>query len=561
MRKGQLEQQVDIHDRSQFEIRLNYDQELTSKKNCYRVESFLFFPRSLRVDSHHYNKEVFYQDLKTNLRLRTPTIAISKLVDSDDSSSLRVRIDAPFNRLLAGRARKTDVDDIAYELKVFGTIFRGQVCDQVNNLIDLVDQVKEDIGRYPTICSDIQKLLKLFIKEINHAFSVFRKLRAKFLNPIIPAALNLILEEINEFISLVIDTHLSRLALAIRDVPGLSEIVGGPYLKLMQLLQKESRYREGAGYLSGNPTDHEGEKYIYRKSELKKSIMEVLFLRPKVGKEGIKTSQGIAMIAAGAAMVWALTALVLGGNAFVINSVPFLFLMVFSYIVKDRIKDSIKQVLHQKILARFFHDRKIEFYNHKTKRLVGRVRESFQFVDKNQIPEDVLQARYPVNSGRRFETIIRHDRVVTFITKEFDRLYSRIASVTRLSINNFLSKMDDADTIMPCYIKDEENVRSVIMSKVYHIHLILKLSSCCKTKKHELRHYRIIVNKEGIKRIEILGPDSSVESIIYHPTLRESLIDPEDISEELEVPLAHTTLPTSDPDLGEDTVSKEDPLD
>ena len=93
------------------------------------------------------------------------------------------------------------------------------------------------------------------------------------------------------------------------------------------------------------------------------------------------------------------------------------------------------------------------------------------FVNKKEIPEDVLQARYPVNSGRRFETIIRHDRVVTFFTKEFDQLYSRITNVTRLSINNFLSKMDDADIIIPCYVKNEDSARAVMMSKVYHIHL------------------------------------------------------------------------------------------
>ena len=81
---------------------------------------------------------------------------------------------------------------------------------------------------------------------------MFRKLRAKFLKPTIPAKLNLVLEEINEFMSLVVDTHLSRLVIAIKEVPGLPDYIGTSYTKTMQLLQKEAVYRKGAGYLSGH---------------------------------------------------------------------------------------------------------------------------------------------------------------------------------------------------------------------------------------------------------------------------------------------------------------------
>ena len=84
-----IDQQVDIHDKTQFEIRLDYDQDASQKKNCYRVEAYFFFPKSLRIDKHHYSKEFFYQDLKTNIRLRTPQVALTKLVDSDSNASLQ----------------------------------------------------------------------------------------------------------------------------------------------------------------------------------------------------------------------------------------------------------------------------------------------------------------------------------------------------------------------------------------------------------------------------------------------------------------------------------------
>lgn len=87
-----IDHQVDIHDKTQFEIRFDYEQDLSLKKNCYRVEAFFFFPQSLRIDKHHYSKKTFYQDLKTNIRIRTPQIALNKLVDNDSEASLQSRI-------------------------------------------------------------------------------------------------------------------------------------------------------------------------------------------------------------------------------------------------------------------------------------------------------------------------------------------------------------------------------------------------------------------------------------------------------------------------------------
>jgi len=538
MKDGLLKQRVDIHDRTQLEIRLNYDQDLEKKSNCYTVEAFLFFPKSLRIDKHHYSKKAFYQDLKTNIRIRTPRIAISKLVDSDNDASLKSRISAPFDRLLSGQETSSDIDDITYELKLFAAIFRGQVRDQINHFIQLVDHVQDDPHAFPTLCQDLQKLLKLFLKEVSHAIGVFRKLRTKFRQPNIPTKLKLIFEEINEFISLIIDTQLSRLALRISEVAGLRELIDPSHIKLTDLLAKEAQYRKGADYLSGNPHHHDGEKYIYRMGELKKTIMEVLFLRPKLKKEGVRASQFIAMVAAGIAMAWALGALVLGNVALAANSVPFLLLMILSYIIKDRIKDWVRTILNQKILSRFFHDRKMELYLHKTKKPVGYVRETFQFVDKRDVPLDVLRTRYPVNSGRRFESIIKHTRIITLNTWRFKKLYSRIANVTRLSINNFLSKMDDSTVLMPCYIEDE-GIGRVTMSKVYHIHLILRLSTCRK-EAPIIEHFRVIADKNGIKRLEELTLNSKIENTILYPSHpTEIMIEPGEASQP-DMPLPHT---------------------
>jgi len=518
-----IDQQVTIHDQTQFEIRLDYDQDMSLKKNCYRVETFFFFPKSLRIDKHHYSKDTFYQDLKTNIRLRTPQIALNKLVDSKNDASLQSRIKDPFDRLLSGSGDSEHIATIEYELKLFASIFRSQIGAQAAHLLDLVKQLGGEPDKYLTICSDIGKLIKIFVKDISNAIGAFRKLRAKFLNPTIPSKLIVIFEEINEFLSLITEIYLSEVLLQINATPPLRERLSNSYLKLEQLIKKESNYRAGADYLSSNPKYHDGEKLIYRKSELKKTITEVLFLKPKVEKEGKHAAQFVAMLAAGLAMFWALAALVYSQNTFIINSTPFLVLMVLAYIVKDRLKDFIKVILDKKLLSKLFHDRKVAIYDGKSNKRIGHVQESFMYVEKKDIPQDVYKVRYPALSGKRFETIIKHDRVITLFTKKFDPTRSRISNVARLCVSNFLSKMDSPQVLMPCYVEEEDSIKELPMSKVYHMHLVLRMLPCCNKKSRPiLKHFRIILNKKGIKRLETLSADSSVQSINYCPTVAPS---------------------------------------
>lgn len=146
------------------------------------------------------------------------------------------------------------------------------------------------------------------------------------------------------------------------------------------------------------------------------------------------------------------------------------------------------------------------------------------FVDKKQVPDDVLKMRYPALYGKRFETIIKHHRVITLFTKEFEPSRSRISNVTRLCVSNFLSKMDDPLVLMPCYVEEEQTVKQIPMSKVYHMHLILRMLPRNKKKSQPiLKHFRIILNKEGIKRLETLTVDSSIQHVHYCPTVTEQV--------------------------------------
>jgi hypothetical protein len=506
-----IEQQVEVHDRTQFEIKLDFNQDLALKRNCYRVEAFYFIPRSLRIDRRRYTKDLFYQDRKTNIRLGTPQIALSKLIDPESDLSLQSKIYDAFDRLISAKATPEDVEHIEYEIKLFACTFRGQIRDQVAHIIKLLKNLQGEPTKYPTICDDITVLLRSLLNEAEKAIFVYRDLRSSFLKPAISKNLKKTVEEVNEFLSLVLENYLSELIIELDSVPDLTLCLSECYEKTFQCIDKEYKYRRGADYLSSDPLKDGGELYLYRKSELKKTIMAILFLKPLLEKEGTKASTIVAAFAAAVAMAWALWAMVVGQEAFLLNSFPFLVIMVLAYIVKDRMKEWIKHYLGKQ-LERFFSDHRLKIYDPKSKKSVGHIRETFEVIGKEKVPSYILRSRYPVYKGKRFETIVKHEKVVTLFTDEIKKSYSRLVKlndITRISVKHFIAKMDDPTLLLPCYLEKEKSIKRVALSKVYHVNLVLRLSSCNKKspKQSILKHFRIILNKDGIRRLETLSPD------------------------------------------------------
>ena len=77
-----IQQSAISHDRYQVELKLDYEVG-KGKKTHYRISTYIFFPKSLGITEDSYPKNEFYRDVKNYIRIKTPTLSLRDLLDSD----------------------------------------------------------------------------------------------------------------------------------------------------------------------------------------------------------------------------------------------------------------------------------------------------------------------------------------------------------------------------------------------------------------------------------------------------------------------------------------------
>ena len=75
-----IESRVEAHDSQQFEVKLDYSIDPEKKQNQYRIEAYLFIPRSLGINRETYSTKHFFRDIQSYIRFKTPQISIPDLL-------------------------------------------------------------------------------------------------------------------------------------------------------------------------------------------------------------------------------------------------------------------------------------------------------------------------------------------------------------------------------------------------------------------------------------------------------------------------------------------------
>src|SRR3954469_11841940 len=113
-----LENRLDIHDRKQFELKLEYQPSGLDPDSEYYLDTFIFLPSSLNVSQDTWPREDFYADLHNYVRLKTPTLSFAEVLTNELSplSQLEQRVDLG----LMGPE-----SEVVYDAKMLSCVFRG----------------------------------------------------------------------------------------------------------------------------------------------------------------------------------------------------------------------------------------------------------------------------------------------------------------------------------------------------------------------------------------------------------------------------------------------------
>ena len=496
-----VEENLKSHDLYQFEIKSVYPFDKENNCSDFIIESYIFLPHNLGISAETYSRENIYHDMQKYIRLQTPNIILKKFFDNEQSPISRLEkilqelITAPNDKKILKKYRQC--------VKLVGAIFKSTLRDEGKYLKNLH---KND---NPTAYIIKQ------LQDIENIRDEFKKLRKYF------SGENNLKEECiilynfaDEYISLIVERHcvliLKKLqTLKIEDTKKIKT-------QLNHVVNSEWEHRKIQGYESLQIEGKGNEQYLYRFSTLKKIMESVLFIKSQTKSEGVLLLGLVPILSAAAAMFIATLMMFFVQKNFERFSIVFLWLIVTIYVVKDRCKEWLNNLIIHKG-RRFLYDFKTILYTHLNKK-IGFLRESVKFINNEDLDQDIRELRnnkdpFEPSSNLVGENILYTKKEVMFYAKNIKEHYplfevNGIVDILRFNVNSMLYKMDDPTDKIIIANKENNEVKIATASRVYHIHLILKYGlkptkdNINSRPKDKYRHFTIILNRDGIKNIK-----------------------------------------------------------
>jgi len=202
----------------------------------------------------------------------------------------------------------------------------------------------------------------------------------------------------------------------------------------------------------------------------------------------------------------------LAGRLTTRQGVFFLLAAVGAYILKDRIKEWVREGLLRRFV-KWDHDQTIRgeaLANVGLGNLVGRAKELMCFTNENEIPKAVKEMRRARRTVRgsslELENILHYTRSISLAPEKQGSVPDGFAvrEIFRLNIEPFLSRLDAPKDMVDFYENHTGKFASRAMPRVYHLNVVL-VSTDNATQLQRMIRYRVVLNKKGIKRVDIVA--------------------------------------------------------
>ena len=480
--------QAKKHDNFSVEFKFGFNCKEDGVIDRFTVNSWIFVPNSLDINPEIYGKKQFYRDVKSNVRLITPSYLLREI--AEDSSLPLVSLRQAMTRL-AGSSDESEVNEYEYHLKMFAAIFKSTLRNHATHL-----RSRKQIDSAGYLADDYVAYTKATLKNFRDLYRIID----------VPAVSDTIRSKFrmcDEFMSLTVEVQTLRI---IRVIDRFDKTEGLKVMRetLLGLIMDERVYKKSAGYGTFTDNDEHNRKLVYHRGMLKKFIESELYIRLDKKKDGVAVEQLYYSIAAGIAMIFA-TAIawftqVRYGNI----TWPLFIVLVVSYMMKDRIKDLMRYYFAHKLGNKYF-DKKASITIGKTK--VGQIKEGFDFISPEKTPIKVLRLRENASSvddeSRIFEEkIMLYRKHITIDDKALDGVddypMRGINEIMRLHLIRFTHKMDNP-TVSLDSIDDNGNLCTTEVDKVYYINIIFQLQHDDKNSYH---HFRLSMTRNGLIQVK-----------------------------------------------------------
>ena len=487
--------QVDRHGAHHLELELSYPLRRGADGSRYGVEVFLFTPMALGLNRERYGVAGFLHDVKSYTRCDLCALPLAKMLDPGCALSPLNRLD----RRLREMTTEHDLaaDQVLYELKTLVNLHH----DAVRDVRDLFR--RQWMHGLPE--ASVLEFLAGYLRD-HHAFlKALRALYPRLVDPRIPESVRQAVRLADESISIKAEKELHHLARLVAERGGLGD---GPLAELEAAIAGEQSYRQRMGFPTvAGPDFCEGnERYVYRESNLKKWAQSSTYMTVETAKTTARLSQFLAGLAAALAMAFAVAAALVTQMFYDMNSLPWAILIVFSYILKDRIKELARNAMIN-LVPTLVADRVVKLTDPRGGDDVGRSRERVRFFTSDQAPEDIRQMRGRQSDSFRAilppEQVIQFSKVLLLDSEDLLKNHQRVVGIKeiiRINLGSWLGQMDDpVDELFNYADGQRQKVKTL---RVYHVNMIVRLTEKAGEQARALFKYRVILTRNGIERVE-----------------------------------------------------------
>lgn len=480
---------VELHDSKQFEVKLHYPV-TRSKATSYRVDTFLFVPRTLGVTKESYTRAQFYNDISTHIRLDPPvkplaTISVSELAEA-------------IANVAADPQRR---DRVKWELRFVASLIRVSSDTSAETIGKHLRDARGQLGRHTEA---LARMVDAYIADAADALKRFRGLREKIAQDFTD-----ILEThawADEYLSLCVEADMTRVVEHI-DLDPEGPVVFDVRASLARAGLAEQEHRRAKGYQTFLAPGQAAEYFVHRAGVLKKFVGSVLFLDTEQEKSGTAYVELGAAIAAGVAMFISLLIAALTQTKYSVNTVPFLTALVVGYVLKDRIKEWLKRYFAAR-LGRIVADQHVSVHEPGTKHELADWREFFTVQAPSELPPEIIAQRHGASESEleienKPEVVLRYQKHLRLFGNRLVDLYGGIASINeviRINVADLLLRADDPSRPMRVLGVDSSVLR-IDGPKVYHINVVFALHAV-ETGRVTYGCVRVVCDRDGIKRLE-----------------------------------------------------------
>lgn len=539
------------HDRTQLETVFDYPLIPSIRgvywKQTYFVEAWLFFPNPMGITPSTYTKERFYSDLRPLMRFREPRFSYRDLRGLTELKAPLSVLQSYISGVNEGHPNLT-IQKALSEARLFGCTFASYFLKRIANRTKIFrrlnKRVSTEIANHQIVKEEFEFAISETLEVLSKGFYLLREIRSlrqkseelelDYLGP-----LNTELLLVDEYCTYRFRDGLASLMRELLDFD--ERLIPGTSLKKIltrcfALNRLERRYSMRCKFVWIDPDSPESdiEIYMYRRGTLKRRMWSILYLKIRNRPLFTLQRQFGAMAAAGIAALWWVVAMYFistKGGAFLSatassketvdhfwQSSGFLIVTasMIAYILKDRIKENGRNFLSGRVIKWIpdNSDRILYEPPNEAPIEVGNIHEYTRFVNPDNLPLDVKELRQrsfrdELEADDSPSNIIHYRKVIELYPHSLSKIeYSvrAIHDILRINIASYLTRLDDPQAGTDILAADGK-LASMKMPKVYHMDIALKHSLAGASKKSNqvfIDHFRLVINKKGILRVEKL---------------------------------------------------------